>query len=297
MNLRKHLAAGLTAALLLGGFSLLPAQVVKQAGKQVPRALSQNAGAVSVSAWKHFKGAIPASAAAHQAAPAASLKTKLARKYPGLVVQYERSINQRPLQQALRRAVELRGLSPSKGWVKTMPHSITVSSLDGLTLDGYTQVPPPMPIPTNNIYLYRGMGLNEAALRNVLINGLRPQDTGSSANAVGTQMRLLNMGTMPVSQEMLRDLQIKQTYLTHLSQETTHYAYLNSFKEGRIPVVVTVRGWRKGNYHHVIAEDIPSSDFVEVSVLIQGPQGTPVWCRAQLAKDGHSFVFTPYAPK
>ena len=114
---------------------------------------------------------------------------------------------------------------------------------------------------------------------------------------LATQMRFAHMGTMPVSRQMLQDLDVRQTYLTPQAQETLHFAYMHSFEEGRIPVVVTVRGWRKNNSYHVVLEDIPPSDFVEVSALIRGPQGTPIWCAVSLAEDGYSFVFTPYVSK
>ena len=299
MKRRSSILLFTAGFLLAAGFCPLKAQVLQKGAQQLPRALGKQAAVQpAASVWKNFTVPIPAAAKTPAAPPAnASFKSRMASKYPGAVVAYEQRIKNLSLQQALRRVVELRGLTPPKGWVKTTDQNITVPHLDGLTLDGYTGDFPSLPIPTNKIYLYRGMGLNEPALRNILQHGLRPQDTGSQANALGTQMRLLHMGTMPVTSNMLKDLEVKQTYLTPNAQETLHYAYLNSFEQGRIPVVVTVRGWRKNDMHHVVREEIPPSDFVEVSALVQGPQGNPIWCRVTLAEDGHSFIITPYLPK
>lgn len=298
MTLRKQTIVWMTVLFLSSGVLTLQAQPVQKGVSQLPKALGKNAAAEvpAVSAWKNFQGVIPAAAAESVAKSTAksSLKSRIAQKYPGAVVAYEQRVNKLSLQQALRRAVELRGPTPAKGWVKTTPESITVPNLRGLTLDNYPGDVPDLPVPTNKIYLYRGMGLDENALRNVLTNGLRPQDVGSQANALNTQMRLVGMGTMPVTQDMMKDMDVKQTYLTPKASETMHYAYMHSFAEGRIPVVVTVRGWRENDSHHVVSEIIPASDFVEVSAMVKGPQGTPIWCRVKLAEDGKSFVFAPY---
>ena len=299
----KKLFATVLGFFLLAGFMPLQAQLAKQGLQQIPRALGKNVieESATAAAWKNFGGVLPSASAAAAAAKVevapASFKSQVAKKYPGAVAAYEQKVKNLSLQQSLRRVVELRGLTPPKGWPQKSEHSLTVSSLSGLTLDGYTGDCPPLPIPTSKIYLYRGMGLHESALRNVLKNGLRVQDSGKHSNDLDINMRLASMGTMPVSRQMMKDMDIRQTYLTPNAQETLHYAYMYSFEEGKIPVVVTVRGWRKGNSHHVIREDIPASDFVEVSALIQGPKGEPVWCRVDLADDGYSFIFTPYVPK
>lgn len=295
MILRKFWVTGLLGLLLVGNTLPLQAQLVKQAAQQLPRAVSKNAGKAVVGPWANFSGVIAPSLPASTSA-STHWKTNIARKYPGAVLKYEQLTN-KTRQQALRRVAELRQ-SPNKGWVKTISHSITVPSLEGLTLDGYTKnLPDHAPVPTNNIYLYRGMGLDENALRNVLKNGLRVQDSGSEANAVGVQMRLINLGTMPATEDMLKEVDVKQIYLTPRADETLHFAYMHSFENGKIPVVVTVRGWRKDNFYHVVSQDIPTKDFVEVSALIKGPTNTPVWSRVQLAKDGESFIFTPYVPR
>ncbi len=274
-----------------------------QSGKWIEvmgrQAAEQRAGS---KVWENFPEIAPASSKTAAAAARIrnkTLKQKLAQKYPGVVVRYEQKINQKSLQQALRRVVELRGTRPAKGWPKVFSYSLTVPSLEGLTLDGLAKNAaafPELPIPTNKIYLYRGMGLDENALRNILKNGLRPQDTGKDANELNTQLRLLNLGTMPVTQDMLKDLQVAQTYLAPNAKDPVHYAFLNSFEQGRVPVVVTVRGWRKGDYVHVLDQTVPAADFVEVSVLVKGPKGSPIWCRVRLGEDGSSLVLTPYLP-
>ena len=295
MTWRKYFIFVLSGLFLFGGFAPLDAQLVKQGLKQVPQALGKNAGKTAVNPWVNFKGKIPAAVPAEKGK--VGFKTKIARKYPGAVLSFEKNIRQKTQQQALRRVAELRQ-SGNKGWVKTMPQALTTPHLTVLTLDGYAgDVPASAPVPTNKIYLYRGMGLDENALRNVLKNGLRVQDAGKEANAIGVQMRLLSLGTMPATEDMIRQTDIKQTYLTPRANETLHFAYMHSFADGKIPVVVTVRNWRKTNDHHVVAEDIPASDFVEVSALIKGPEGTPIWSRVQLAPDGESFIFTPYIPR
>ena len=247
------------------------------------------------------KTAKSGAAAEHKAARATSqnFKAKMAAKYPKAVVWYEQRVNGKNVQQALRRAVELRGMRPATPWPKTQPQAaITVSSMKGLTLDGFTGDVGRAPVPKNNIYLYRGMGLDEKALRNVLKNGLRARDTGSEANAVELQTRLVQGGTMPISSDLLKDMHTQQTNLTTDPQGTLHYVYLHSFTQGKVPVIVTVRNWRpKGhNGYFVTKEDIPVSDFVEVSAFVQGPNNTPIWCRVSLAEDGHSLVFAPYMP-
>lgn len=306
MTLCKHTSVWTAGLFLIVCCASAQAQFIKKGAEKIPQALGKTAAreiTAVPAVWAKYPAIIPSSAAHISAIPAvtppASLKARAAQKYPGAVVKYEQRVNGRSLQQALRRVAELRGGRPSNGWPETLPHSITVPDLEGLTLDGFAGKLPAPPVPTNNIYLYRGMGLDANALRNVLQNGLRPQDTGTDANALGTQMRLINMGTMPVTKAMLEELDVKQTNLAISSQETAHYAALYSFEEGRIPVMVTVRGWRDRDYkgYHLIKKIIPPSDFVEVSIFVKGPSGEPQWCRVTLAEDGRSFVITPYAPR
>ena len=292
MTWRKCFIFVLSGLFLFGGFAPLDAQLIKQGIKQVPQTLGKNA----VNPWRNFTGKIPS---AVPAVPSKKPKftTYLANKYPRVVLSFEKNIRKKTHRQALRRVAELRE-SDNKGWVKIISQGLVTPHLTGLTLDGYAgDVPARAPVPTNKIYLYRGMGLDENALRSVLKNGLRVQDSGKEANAVGVQMRLLSLGTMPATEEMIRQTDVKQTYLTPRADETLHFAYMHSFEDGKIPVIVTVRNWRKTNSHHVVAEDIPTSDFVEVSALIKGPDGKPIWSRVQLAPDGESFIFTPYIPR
>lgn len=306
MTLRKYAAVWTAGLFLTGCFASAQAQIIKKTAAAVPQALGKNAAREMMAApavWSKYPAMIP-SAATHiptaaPIVPPSSLKARAAQKFPGALVKYEQRVNGLSLQQALRRIVELRGVRPPNAWPKTLPHSITVPDLNGLTLDGFTDILPVPPIPTNNIYLYRGMGLDASELRNVLQNGLRPEDVGKDANALGTQMRLISMGTMPPSRNMLKELDVKQTNLATSSDETAHYAALYSFENGRIPVVVTVRGWREPRHkgYHLINKIIPPADFVEVSIFVQGPSGEPVWCRVTLAEDGHSFIITPYAPR
>ena len=196
---------------------------------------------------------------------------------------------------ALRRAVEELGTQPSSPWPKTVEGELTVPNLEGLTLDGYQETLPFLPIPTNKIYLYRGMGLDEPALRNVLQQGLRVQDVTNEANALELQTRLLSAGTMPLTRKLLEPHNRKQIYLAVNAEYVLHFAYIHSFKEGKIPVVVVVKSsWRNGDHDHVITQDIPAEDFVEVAALIQGPYNEPIWCKVSLAPDGTSFIFAPY---
>ena len=304
MTLRKYAAVWTAGLFLTVSFVAAQAQTLQKGVTKLPQALGKNAAreaAAIPAAWSKYPAILPA-AAAHMpaAAPLAapsSLKARAAQKFPGAVVKYEQRVNGLSLHKALRRVVELRGVRPPNGWPKTLPHSITVPDLTGLTLDGFTDILPAPPVPTNKIYLYRGMGLDGDALRNMLQNGLRPEDAGQNANDLGRLMRMGSMGTMPVTQDMMKDLDVKQINLATNSVEPASYAARNSFENGRIPVVVTVRGWRNPNYqgYHLVTETIPPADFVEVSIFIQGPSGTPLWCRVTLAEDGHSFVIAPYS--
>lgn len=103
---------------------------------------------------------------------------------------------------------------------------------------------------------------------------------------------------MPVSSNLLKDMYAKQTNLTTDPQGTIHYVSMHSFTQGKVPVIVTVRNWRPKGWigYFVTKEDIPASDFVEVSALVRGPNNKPLWCRVSLAEDGHSLVFAPYLP-
>ncbi len=294
MNNTKNKLLLIGIYLIMGLFPL-QAQIVKKGIEQLPKALGKNP-VITNTAWKNFNGTFPsisAAASLNTTQPSVSFDTYIARHLPGASVAYERIINNTTVTKALRRTAERRNLPPSKGWPAKSEKALIVSSLDGLTLDGYRDVVPELPIPTNKIYLYRGMGLNYAALRNILQNGLRVQDTGKNSNDVGTSFFLVQMGTAPVSSDLMKKVDIRQTYLSTNAQSTLHFAAMHSFEDGRIPVVVTVRGWRRGNSYHVIREDIPVSSIVEVSALVQGPEGNPIWCHVSLTEDGR-LALRPY---
>ena len=294
------LAAGL---FLTAGAAPVQAQAV-QCVKKAAAVLSKRAARKTArSPWDGVvvKTAKSGGEAERKAARASSqkFKARMASRYPKALIWYEQKINGKSLHQALRRAVELRGFRPANPWPKIQSNAaIKVSTMRGLTLDGYRGAIGPAPVPKNNIYLYRGMGLDENALRNVLKNGLRVRDTGPEANAVELQTRLVQGGTMPVSSNLLKDMYAKQTNLTTDPQGTIHYVSMHSFTQGKVPVIVTVRNWRPKGWigYFVTKEDIPVSDFVEVSALVRGPNNKPLWCRVSLAEDGHSLVFAPYLP-
>lgn len=294
----------LSAGVFLSAVSVpAEAQPVQGAKKAVATLSKKATQKAAHSPWEGIaiKTVKSGAAAEHKAAQvsAKNIKAKIAAKHPKAVVWYEQRVNGKSVQQALRRAVELRGPRPANPWPKTQPQaSITVSSMKGLTLDGFTGDMGRAPVPKNNIYLYRGMGLDENALRNVLKNGLRVQDTGAESNAVELQTRLMQGGSMPISSGLLKDMYAKQTNLTTDPQGTLHYANMHSFTDGKVPVIVTVRNWRPKGYkgYFVTGKDIAVSDFVEVSAFVQGPNNIPLWCRVSLAEDGHSLVFAPYMP-
>ena len=243
-------------------------------------------------AWKNFSGDLPAIKPIEKIAPTLSnsgraLREKmLYRRYKGEGLSEI---------QALRRVSETLGPRPNRPWPQTTQGTLEVASFDGLTLDGYTGDTPTMPIPTNNIYLYRGMGLDADGLRNVLQNGLRVEDVKTGASAIDIQSRLLSVGTMPVSSEMLQPFAEKQTYLAVHAERTVHFAYMHAFEEGKLPVIVVVdKKWRVSDGDHVITQDIPAADLKEVAILVNGPQDTPIWCKVSLAQDGQRFVLAPY---
>ena len=242
--------------------------------------------------WEKFSGDLPAIKPIEKIAPTSANSIRalregmLYRRYTG------KGLSEA---QALRKVRETLGPRPDRPWPQTTQGALEVASFDGLTLDGYAGDTPAMPIPTNNIYLYRGMGLDENGLRNILQNGLRVDDVRAGASAIDVQSRLLSVGTMPVSSEMLQPFAEKQIYLAVRSERTVHFAYVNAFEEGKLPVIVVVdKKWRVSDADHVITQDIPATDLKEVAVLVNGPHGDPIWCKVSLAQDGQSFVFAPY---
>lgn len=270
---------------------------------------AQRTGAELVSPWTKVKISLPTQSMQHiplsKSQPNAPFAQRVALRFPAASLQYYRATRGMSREQALREVARLRvesAVSEARGthaWPQVIKEgAITVPDFNGLTLDGFMGRLG-TPIPTSKIYLYRGMGLQEAGLRNILKNGLRPEDSGSMSNEVNVQTHLCSSGTMPTSSYVLEKIDTRQTFLTTRAESTLHFAALNSFQEGRIPVIVTVRNWRtpETSVFVAIRETIPASDFTEVSAFIKGPDGEPLWCRVELAADGESFVFTPYAPR
>ncbi|WP_428075601.1 hypothetical protein [Candidatus Avelusimicrobium luingense] len=247
----------------------------------------------SVAAWQSFSGEIDkiisSSISVPDALPAAPSRAKVGRQ-----AWYIEKWTKVSHYSALRRAVEKLGTQPPNPWPKTQEGELVVPTLDGLTLDGYHGVLPQFPFPNRTIYLVRGMGLTQEELRNVLREGLRVSDVKHDYST-DFNARVTSAGTMPFTSELLQNCSNHCIYLATDTERGLNFAYINAFKEGKIPVVVVVNSrWKTHEGDHVIAQDIPAEDFVAIAVLIRGPFGDPVWCKVSLATDGESFRFIPY---
>lgn len=296
--------AGLLFTFAPSVYAQVPARAVQNGLKA-----AQRAGAEVVSPWTKVKISLPTRSMQHipprKPQPNAPFAQRMALRSPAVALQYYHTVRGLSHKQALRKVARLRvesAVAEARGthaWPQVLKEgTITVPDFSGLTLDGFVGRLG-TPVPTSKIYLYRGMGLQEAGLRNILKNGLRPEDSGPMSNEVNVQTHLCSSGTMPTSSYVLEKIDTRQTFLATRAESTLHFAALNSFREGRIPVIVTVRNWRTPDANGFVAirETIPASDFTEVSAFIKGPDGEPLWCRVELAADGESFVFTPYAPR
>ena len=235
------------------------------------------------------------------AASKASLSTRLAQQFPGIMVKtYELKGLSRP--QALRKAVELGANKAKPGWPKLQADgAIHPQTFKDLTLDGYKGVLPALPHPNRNIYLHRGMGLTEEGLVKVLQKGVLLEDAGGASDWFNTSLAMGGIGTPGMSQPLLDKMsETKAINFTIDAQEAAHYAQNNSFKDGKVPVVVTTHGMRGKDPisgYYTFKEDIKPEQFTAVAVLLKGPAGLPIWYRANLAKDGKTLVLTPYQVK
>ena len=132
--------------------------------------------------------------------PNAPFAQRVALRSPAVALQYYRATRGMSREQALREVARLRvesAVSEARGthaWPQVIKEgAITVPDFNGLTLDGFMGSLG-TPIPTSKIYLYRGMGLQEAGLRNILKHGHRPEDSGSMSNEVNVQTHLCSSG-------------------------------------------------------------------------------------------------------
>ncbi|WP_432634128.1 hypothetical protein [Candidatus Avelusimicrobium sp.] len=268
----------------------LQAQEVVQVGK----------GAVKVTdtATKAAEAGAKASARAAAAGTAVSFSARLAQQFPGVVVKaYELKGLSRP--QALRKAVELGANKAQPAWPKLQADgAIHTQTFKDLTLDGYKGVVPALPHPNRKMYLHRGMGLTEEGLVKVLQKGVLLEDAGGASDWLNTSLAMGSIGTPGMSQSLLDKMsEAKAINFTINAQEAAHYAQNNSFKDGKVPVVVTTHGMRDKDPlsgYYTFKEDIKPEQFTAVAVLLKGPTGLPIWYRANLAKDGKTLVLTPY---
>lgn len=272
----------------------LQAQNVVKAGKSAVKVTDTAAKATEAGAKSSAKAAATASQA--------SLSARLAQRLPeGLVVKaLELKGLSRP--QALRKAVELGVNKAQPGWPKLQADgAIHKQTFKDLTLDGYKGVVPALPHPNRNIYLHRGMGLTEEGLVKVLQKGVLLEDAGGASDWFNTSLAMGGIGTPGMSQPLLDKMsEAKAINFTIDAQEAAHYAQNNSFKDGKVPVVVTTHGMRGKDPisgYYTFKEDIKPEQFTAVAVLLKGPAGLPIWYRANLAKDGKTLVLTPYQVK
>lgn len=246
----------------------------------------------AVAAWQTFSGAIdPLLPAVPSVSPELTgpSRSKVARR--AWYIEQREKVSRFT---ALRRAVEKLGAQPPKLWPKTQEGELVVPTLDGLIINTHGDVLPQFPFPNHTIYLARGMGLTESELRHLLRNGLRVRDVTHDYSAE-FKARVSAAGTMPFTSELLKGCTNNCIYLATDVERSLNFAYINAFKDGKIPVVVLVNSrWKTHEGDHTITQDIPAEDFVAVAVLIRGPFENPVWCRASLAADGESFLLVPY---
>lgn len=284
---RKFFLLPLIAALLLA----LPLQAqVGKAGKNVVKSVQAATHAAEMATKSAAKVAV--------AGGRVSLTTQFAKQFPGVVVKaYEFQGYSRP--QALRKAVELGANKAKPGWPKLQTAGIIrTQTFKDLTLDGYHGAVPALPHPNHSIYLHRGMGLTEEGLVKLLQKGVLLEEAGTASDWYNTHLAM-GGATPGMSKPLLDKLtESKAINFTIDAQEAAHYAGNNSFKDGKLPVVVTTHGMREKkdplSGYYTFKEDIPTAKFTAVSVLGKGPAGKPVWYRATLAEDGQTLVLTPY---
>lgn len=285
---RKLFLLPIIAALLLS--APLQAQNIVKTGKSAIKVTDTSA--------KVAQAGAKTSAKAAQAASKVSISARLAQQFPGVVVKaYELKGYSRP--QALRKAVELGANKAQPGWPKLQADgAIHTQTFKDLTLDGYTGAIPALPHPNRNIYLHRGMGLTEEGLVKVLQKGVLLEDAGGASDWFNTSLAMGGIGTPGMSQPLLDKMsEAKAINFTIDAQEAAHYAKNNSFKDGKVPVVVTTHGMRDKDPlsgYYTFKEDIKPEQFTAVAVMLKGPAGLPIWYRASLAKDGKTLVLTPY---
>lgn len=278
----------IVAALLLS--APLQAQNLVKASKGAEKATSTVLKAGEAGAKSAGKAAAAASTV--------SFSTRLAQQFPGVVVKtYELKGLSR--QQALRKAVELGANKAQPAWPKLQTDgSIHTQTFKDLTLDGYKGAIPALPHPNRNIYLHRGMGLTEEGLVKVLQKGVLLEDAGGASDWYNTALAMGGLASPGMSQSLLDKMsEAKAINFTIDAQEAAHYAQNNSFKEGKVPVVVTTHGMRDKDPvsgYYTFKEDIKPEQFTAVAVLLKGPMGFPLWFRASLGQDGKTLVLTPY---
>lgn len=277
------------AALLLT--APLQAQNIVKTGKSAIKVTDTSA--------KVAQAGAKTSAKATAAASKASLSARLVQHLPeGLVVKaLELKGLSRP--QALRKAVDLGVNKAQPGWPKLQADgAIHTQSFKDLTLDGYQGVLPALPHPNRNIYLHRGMGLTEEGLVKILQKGILLEDAGGASDWFNTSLAMGGIGTPGMSQPLIDKMaEEKAINFTIDAQEAAHYAQNNSFKDGKVPVVVTTHGMRDKDPlsgYYTFKENIKPEQFTAVAVLLKGPAGLPLWYRASLAQDGKTLVLTPY---
>lgn len=308
---------------LLTGFSVLvQAQtLVEKASEAAFKSTAEVAPAVvdaaARTAWRGFTGGpLPTAEALRVASlpqttvPAStitattpsSLSATIHRSMPGLTTDFYTRIMHMPRTQALRTTIEKGGSRLNAGgpWSSVVEGEMTVPTLKGLTLDGFAGPSPEIPLPKggNKIYGVRGLGLDEPAIRNILRNGLRLQDLGKNAGDLGVLLRTTNLSSAaPVTRSMMKNAieESQVTWLTPNPQVAAFYARRNSFEDGKIPVLVTVRNERTigTDANFEVAHDIPAENIVEMSALVKGPDGNPIWVRLSLMPD-QSFRINPY---
>lgn len=285
---RKLFLLPIIAALLLS--APLQAQNIVKTGKSAIKVTDTSA--------KVAQAGAKTSAKAAQAASKVSISARLAQQFPGVVVKaYELKGYSRP--QALRKAVELGANKAQPGWPKLQADgAIHTQTFKDLTLDGYQGVLPALPHPNRNIYLHRGMGLTEEGLVKVLQKGVLLEDAGTASDWFNTSLAMGGVATPGMSKPLLDKMsEAKAINFTIDAQEAAHYAQNNSFKDGKVPVVVTTHGMRDKDPlsgYYTFKEDIKPEQFTAVAVMLKGPAGLPIWYRASLAKDGKTLVLTPY---
>lgn len=152
---------------------------------------------------------------------------------------------------------------------------------------GKDEAPTLIPFQNQRGLIYRGLALNAdgKAIRNILENGLRVQDSGEESNTL--RIAYASRGG-PSAVKTVLDPVIN---LTSGPNSASSWA-AKRMRHQDIRVVVVVHSQEQGSII-VETKDIPPADIYAVTALLN-IDGTRTWCKVEL--EGENFRITPYVP-